>query len=103
MDTQVQTKVITSKLPTKLIDILQSKYYWQTFLEDLDTEDLTRYTILLLQVTLYPIALTGIALGLRARRRILTKLVGQGESYKHIYKVNKIALKGRTNKVATKC
>ena len=75
-----------------MISSLKSKYYWQTFMEDFDTEDLTRYVILLLQVILYPIALSGIALGLRARRNMLTKLVGQGKSNKHIYRANKMAL-----------
>ena len=97
LNTQIQSKVITSKLSTQLLDTLQSKYYWQTFLEDFDTEDLTRYVILLLQVILYPIALSGIALGLRARRNMLAKLAGQGKSNKHIYKANKMALK-RMNK-----
>ena len=97
MDSQIKTKVITSKLTSKMISSLKSKYYWQTFMEDFDTEDLTRYVILLLQVILYPIALSGIALGLRARRNMLTKLVGQGKSNKHIYRANKMALK-RLNK-----
>ena len=97
MNTQIQNKVITSKLSTQLLDTLKSKYYWQTFLEDFDTEDLTRYVILLLQVILYPIALSGIALGLRARRNMLARLAGQGKSNKHIYKANKMALK-RMNK-----
>ena len=97
LNTQIQNKVITSKLSTQLLDTLKSKYYWQTFLEDFDTEDLTRYVILLLQVILYPIALSGIALGLRARRNMLARLAGQGKSNKHIYKANKMALK-RMNK-----
>lgn len=91
---QVSTKVSSSKLTKDLISTLKVKFYWQSFLEDFDSEDLLQYLVLILQVILYPIALSGVALGIRAKRKVISNFIkGSKKHGKHTYKSNKIALK----------
>ena len=90
---QVPIQVVKSRLTQKLVDTLESKLYWQILQESTDIEDITRYIILILQIVLYPIALAGIGLGLRARRQLLSKVLRQGKSNKQIYKANSMAMK----------
>ena len=93
IDKQVSIQVVKSRLTQKLVDTLESKLYWQILQESTDIEDITRYIILILQIVLYPIALAGIGLGLRARRQLLSKVLRQGKSNKQIYKANSMAMK----------
>jgi len=85
--------LLYSLLSENDITYLESQLYWQTFMEDFDMEDLTRYLILFLQVVLYPVVLVGIGLTIKARRHLLEKMLIQKKVRKHNLKTNKIALK----------
>jgi len=88
------TSLLTySRLSKEDITYLESQLTWQTFLEDFDMEDLTRYIILFLQVVLYPVVLVGIGLTIKARRHLLERLAVQKRIKKNNLKTNKIMLK----------
>jgi len=87
------TKLVKSRLSEAEIDKLESRYLWLSFTEDFDIEDAVRYILLVLQVILYPIAVTGIAIGIRARRRALQLLSPRNQkNVKNIYKSNRRTL-----------
>jgi hypothetical protein len=84
--------IYKSALSQKDIQSLESQYYYQVLLDDMDSEDHMRHTILLLQLILYPLALAGLALGVKARKQFMKKVLEKNEKHKK-YKSNKLIMK----------
>ena len=91
---QLITKVSVSTISPDQISAMKVKYLWQDYMETFDSEDFLQFIMLILQVILYPIALAGVAIGIRARRKVMAKLFkNPKEKNKQIYRSNKIALR----------
>ena len=61
-------KICKSALTQNDVKNLESKFYIQTLLDEMDGEDYVRNLLLVMQAILYPIALVGLTLGIKARK-----------------------------------
>ena len=90
-------QIYKSALTQNDVKNLESKFYMQTLLDDMDGEDYVRNLLLVMLAILYPIALVGLTLGIKARKQLLKKVKAANYKQNH-YKSNKLAMKNLLTK-----
>jgi hypothetical protein len=85
-------KIVKSLLSQKDIQSLVSKYYYQELWDDMDGEDYVRNLLVVLQVILYPVAILGLAIGIKARKQLFKRVLSINKKPKN-YQSNKQAMK----------